>query len=80
MKYAAKTAHIARNKLLVAYLIGKLKNFIPNIVIIKIIQAIKVKIVLKTIFAVKTDCKLNPDISANDKKVRPIPRSLNTIL
>jgi hypothetical protein len=33
MKYARRTAHIATKRLLVAYLMGKLKNFIPISVI-----------------------------------------------
>ena len=47
---------------------GKLKYFIPNNVITKINHAINVKIALKTKFAEKTDCILNPDIKDNDKK------------
>ena len=40
----------------------------------------KVNIALKTKFAVKTDCIPNPEINANDKNIRPIPKSLKTIL
>tara|TARA_X000000368_G_scaffold352924_1_gene293906 strand:+ start:153 stop:347 length:195 start_codon:yes stop_codon:yes gene_type:complete len=64
----------------VAYLMGKLKYFIPNNVITKINHAINVKIALKTKFAEKTDCILNPDIKDNDKKNKPTPSKLNTIL
>ena len=63
-----------------AYLIGKLKYFIPSNVITKMNHAINVKIALKTKFAVKTDCILKPDIKDNDKKNKPTPSNLNTIL
>ena len=39
-----------------------------------------VKIALNKRLAVKIVCKVNPETKANDRKINPIPRSLNTIL
>ena len=44
------------------------------------IQAMNVKIALNNRLAVKIVCKVNPETKANDRKINPIPRSLNTIL
>tara|TARA_B100001173_G_scaffold309596_1_gene322291 strand:- start:213 stop:530 length:318 start_codon:yes stop_codon:yes gene_type:complete len=60
--------------------VGKLKNFIPTNVTTYINHAIKVNIALKIRLAVNIDCMLRPDIRAKDKKTRPIPNILNTIL
>ena len=79
-KYAPNTAHIDKKRLLVAYLIGKLRYLTPKTVMTKINQAIKVKIALKIILAVKTVCKLNPDIKESDRNNSPIPSNLKTIL
>ena len=79
-KYAPKTAHIDKKRLLVAYLIGKLRYRTPKTVITKINQAIKVKIALKIMLAVKTVCKVNPDIKDKDRNNSPIPNNLKTIL
>ena len=75
-----RTAHIDTNKPLVAYLIGKFKNFIP----IKVIKYINQAIIVKAVFIIKLFVKIdwiaNPEIKASDKNTNPTPSILNTNL
>jgi hypothetical protein len=68
------------NKPLVAYLIGKLKNFVPTNVIKYINHAIMVNDVLIIKLFVKIDWIAKPEIKAKDKNSSPIPSILKTSL
>ena len=68
------------NKPLVAYLIGKLKNFVPINVIKYINHAIMVNEDLIIKLFVKIDWIAKPDINAKDKNNNPTPNILKTSL
>ena len=66
---------------------GSIEDYFKTLLFVHAIenrQGVKIacleEIALNNKLAVKIVCKVNPETKANDRKINPIPRSLNTIL